>query len=66
MAKFVVEKRIQEEPAFAWWVKYVLKKRERIISKTQRFWVKTHKYGVKILNTVKKEIYIDKENGNTL
>ena len=34
MAEFAVENRLSEEPAFAWWVKHVLKKRDRIISKT--------------------------------
>ena len=36
--QFAVENRISEEPAFVWWAKYVLKKQDRIISKTQRFW----------------------------
>ena len=44
----------------------MLKKQERIISKTHSFWFKTHKYGIRLANTVKEEIYIDKENGNTL
>ena len=29
MAEFAVENRIPEEPTFAWWVKYVLKKRDK-------------------------------------
>ena len=66
MAEFAVQNRISEEPAFAWWVKHVLKKRDRIISKTQRFWVKTHKYGIRVPNTVKEAIEIDKDNGDTL
>jgi hypothetical protein len=66
MAEFAVENRISEEPAFAWWVKHVLKKRDRIISKTQRFWIKTHKYGIRVPNTVKEAIEIDAENGDTL
>ena len=33
---YAVENRISEEPAFVWWVKCVLRKRDRIISKTQR------------------------------
>ena len=43
----------------------MLKKQNRIISKTQRFWVKTPKYGIRVPNTVKEAIDIDKENGNT-
>ena len=53
MAEFAVENRILEEPAFAWWVKYVLKKQDQMISKTQRFWVNTHKYRIRAPNTVK-------------
>ena len=52
MAELALENRISEEPEFAWWVKYVLKKRYQMISKTQRFWVKTHKYGIRVPNTV--------------
>jgi hypothetical protein len=66
MAEFAVENRLSEEPAFAWWVKHVLKKRDRIISKTQRFWIKTHKYGIRVPNTVEEAIEIDAENGDTL
>ena len=66
MDEFKLENRISEEPAFALWVKYVLKKRDRIISKIQRFWVKTNKYKIRVPNTVKEAIDIDKENGNTL
>ena len=44
----------------------MLKKRDRIISKTQRFWVKAHKYEIRVPNTVKEAIGIDKENGDTL
>ena len=57
---------MSEEPAFAWWVKFVLGKRDRIISKTQRHWLKTHKYGIRVPNTVEEAILIDKENGYTL
>ena len=34
--------------------------------KTQRYWLKTHKYGIRVPNTVKEVILIDKENGDTL
>ena len=66
LAEYAVENHISEEPAFAWWAKHVLKKRDRIISKSQRFWVKTHKYGIRVPNTVKEAISIDAENGDKL
>ena len=37
MDEFAVENCISEELVFVLWVKYMLKKRDRIISKTQRF-----------------------------
>ena len=66
LAEYGVENRVSEEPAFAWWVKFVSRKRDRIISKTQRHWLKTHKYGILVPNTVEEAILIDKENGDTL
>ena len=61
-----MEKKISEKSAFAWWVKFILRKRDHIISKTHRHWLKTHKYGICVPNTVEEAILIDKENGDTL
>ena len=61
-----MENKISEEPAFTWWLKFVLQKRDRTILKTQRYWIKNHKYGIRVTNTVKEAILIDKENGNNL
>ena len=66
LVEYAVENRVLEEPAFVWWVKFVLRKRDRIISKTQRHWLKTHKYGIRVPNKVEESILIDKENGDTL
>ena len=45
----------------------MLKKRDRIVSKIKsKYWIRTHKYGIKIPKTVKEAIQLDKENGNTL
>ena len=66
LAEYAVENRVLEEPAFTWWVKFVLRKRDRIISKTQRHWLNTHKYGIRVTRTVEEAIRIDKENGETL
>ena len=43
MEEYTVENRTLEEPAFAWWTKHVMNKRDQIISKTKQYWVKTHK-----------------------
>ena len=67
LAEYAVLNQISDEPAFAWWIKKVLKKIDSIISKTARkYWQKTHKYGLHIPHTVKEALDIDKENGETL
>ena len=52
---------------FAWWTPYVIKKRNRIIAKVKsKYWVKTHKFGIKVPKSVEQAVQFDKENGNTL
>ena len=66
-AEYAVQARVSEEPAFAWWAPYVLKKRNRIIGKAKsKYWLRTHKFGIKIPKTVEQARKFDKENGNTL
>jgi len=67
LAEYAVQARINEEPAFAWWVPHVLRKRNHIIAKIKsKYWERTHKFGIRIPKTAKEAIAIDKENGNTL
>ena len=66
MAEYTIENIISEEPAFTWWTKHVLNKRDQIISRMQRYWVKEHKYGLRVPKTVKKSVKINKDNENTL
>ena len=55
------------KPAFAWWVRDVIKKRAAIISKVKsKYWQHTHKFGICIAKSVDEAIKLDKENGNTL
>jgi hypothetical protein len=66
LADYAIDNKIQDEPAFAWWVPYVLKKRTAIISKLRsKFWQKTHKYGVRIPRTISEGKDIDQANGDT-
>jgi hypothetical protein len=45
VAEYAVANKILEEPAFAWWARHVLRKRDRIIWKVKsRYWGCTHKY----------------------
>ena len=55
------------EPAFASWVPYVLKKRNRIIAKVKsKHWLWTHKFGIRIPKSVQDAKMLDEKNGNTL
>jgi hypothetical protein len=67
LAEYATQRQIAAEPAFAWWICNVLQKRNRIIAKLKtKYWVRTHKFGVKIPKTVKEAKLFDEENGNTL
>jgi hypothetical protein len=67
VAEYSITARISEEPAFAWWVPYTIRKRNRIISKLKsKYWVRTHKFGIKIPKTALEAMQFDLENGNTL
>jgi len=67
LAEFAIENGIADEPAFAWWVPYTLKKKARIVSKIKsKYWQRTHKFGIRVPKSVKEALEIDNENGNTL
>ena len=67
VAEYAVAHRISDKPAFAWWVPYVLKKRDRIIAAVNKRYVKrTHKFGIEIPKTVQRAYEIDEETGTTL
>ena len=67
LAEYAVINKISNESAFAWRVGYTIKKKGRIISKIKsKFYMKTHKYGIRIPNSVEDAIEIDKANGNSL
>ena len=67
LAEYAHNCNISSAPAFAWWTPYVIKKRNRIISKIKsKYWVKTHKFGVRIPKSTKEAQDLDTQNGNTL
>ena len=67
VAKYCVHSRISADPAFAWWVPYVLKKCNRIISKVKsKYWIRTHKFGIWVPKSVQEAKRIDKQNGDML
>ena len=63
VADFAVATEIDREPAFAYWIKHVLKKRNMIISAVKaRIPRMTHKYGIEVPTSVAHAQEIDKRN----
>ena len=66
-AEFAKARGIANEPAFAWWIPYTLRKRDVILSKLKaRIRKTTHKYGIEIPTSVENANEIDRANNNTL
>ena len=64
-AEFAKARGIHDEPAFAWWVPYTLRKRDVIISAVKaRVRRTTHKYGFEVPRNLKHAYEIDAKNGN--
>ena len=67
LAEFAISNRIAEEPAFARWVPFVMKKRNRILAKVKsKYWLRSHKFGIRIPKYVEEAKKVDIQNGNTL
>ena len=67
VADYAVAQGIDSEPAFAWWVPFTLKRRNRIIAAVNsRYHKRTHKFGIEVPKNFDECVRIDKENGNTL
>ena len=66
VAEYAYANRIDDEPAFAWWVSQVVRKRLRVIAKLKsKYWQRTHKYGIRIPKSVEQALAFDRENGDT-
>ncbi len=65
VAEYAVARGIGDEPAFAWWIPYTLRKRDVIVSAVNSCLRKTsHKYGIELPRSVKEALEIDRKNGN--
>ena len=65
-AEYVAARKLDDEVAFAWWVPYTLRKKDRIIAAVRgRSKRKTHKYGIEVPDSVEHALRLDRENGNT-
>ncbi|KAL7474135.1 LOW QUALITY PROTEIN: hypothetical protein ACHAW6_000128 [Cyclotella cf. meneghiniana] len=66
VAEFALAVGIASEPAFNWWVTWVFKKRDHIISLfNTRYHKQTHKFGIEIPKTVEEAYTIGKATGTT-
>ena len=66
-AEFAVAKNLVKEPAFAWWVPQVLRKRTHFIKKLRQNVAKSNlKFGLVVPKTVEEAHALDKANGNKL
>ena len=66
LAEYAIRNELDDQPAFAWWTPYTLKKRDRIIASIQsRLQQRNRKYGVLVPNSVMEAYELDKINGNT-
>jgi hypothetical protein len=64
VAEYAVANDIDNEPAFAWWVKEALQCHNRMISAARsRYWKKMHKFGIQIPKTIQEALHIDQETG---
>ena len=55
------------EPVFAWSVPHTLKKRNQTIAKVKaKYWLKTHKFRIKVPKSMKQAIESNRENVNKL
>jgi hypothetical protein len=70
VAEYAVTQGIDSEPAFNWWVPFVLKKRERIIKAVKgreaKYLKRCVKFGIEVPRTVREALELDRKNGNTL
>ena len=68
LAEYVVVNKINDEPAFAWWIPTVLRTRKRMISrlKTHHTIRKQTKFGIIVPSSLEEARELDAENGNQL
>jgi len=64
VAEYAIANKLQEQPAFRWWVPDVIKRKTRMIKAVKtRYFKKTHKYGIRLPKTVAEAYQIDQETG---
>ena len=68
LAELAVTMKVQDEPAFKWWISHVLRQRTRIISRLKSNVIRKGetKFGIQVPGSVEEAKKIDEANGNTL
>ena len=67
LAEYALSRKMQDKPAFRWWVKDVIRKRDNFIGKVKsRYWKTTHKFGIKLPHSVEEALRLDAETNTTL
>ena len=67
VAEFALATGVDREPAFAYWINHVLKKRDKIIASAKaRVPRTTHKYGIEVPTSIAHAKQLDMKNGNTI
>lgn len=62
VAEYAVTNNIADAPAFAWWVKDVLRRRARIINAVRsRYLKRTHKFGIQVPKTLTEALQLDRD-----
>ena len=65
VAVYVLSGGIDNEPTFMWWGTHTMKRKDRIIAAVNNMIrKKTHKYGIRLSNSVKDASNLDKVDGN--
>jgi hypothetical protein len=66
LAKYATANKLQNLPAFSWWVKHVLKKESRLIKAMKlRYFQCMHKFGIYVPKTVQEALRIDQDTNTT-
>jgi len=64
LAEYALVNKIQDEPAFAWWVPDVIRRKNWILGKIKsKYWRTSHKFSIEIPKSVKHALQIDWQTG---
>jgi hypothetical protein len=67
VAEYAATKKLHDDPAFAWWVPHLLKKRNIVIAAViKRYHNRTHQFWIQVPKTWDEAVKFDEGNGNTL